>query len=149
MLASFVEANIVKARTNGKQRCGAWKGECARKQSGIPEQSIFSISIKSRSCSWFKAMVYGLHESIWSALWIAITIRVSSLDMTWPALTKTCSSRRFDDVLQSPLFLIPISSFRVTVMQYLLLEILHLHIFLTIFLYYDFNKYYYLLVLYI
>lgn len=95
--------------------------------------------------------VYGLHDSIWSAPSIAITIRVSSLDMTWPALTKTCSSRRFDDVLQSLLFLIPISSFYVIVMQYLLLEILRLHIFLTIFLvlYYDFNKYYYLLVLYI
>lgn len=92
--------------------------------------------------------VYGLHDSIWSAPSIAITIRVSSLDMTWPALTKTCSSRRFDDVLQSLLFLFQVFMSlwcNIFCLKY------YLHIFLTIFLvlYYDFNKYYYLLVLYI
>lgn len=94
--------------------------------------------------------VHGLHDSIWSAPWIGITIRVSSLDMTWPALTKTCSTRRFDDVLQSPLLLIPHFEFSCHC-DATSSEILRLDIFLIIFpvLYYDFffYKYYYILVL--
>lgn len=94
--------------------------------------------------------VYGLHDSIWSAPWIGITIRVSSLDMTWPALTKTCSTRRFDDVLQSLLLLIPhFEFFRVTMMQYLLKYYAWIF-FWSYFLFFTmifFYKYYYILVL--